>query len=294
MTSTATLVKGVLGGVAKRPPYDGAALPGTEMVREAVSTDPGHVAAYARLCGFPAGDRLPASYPHLLGFPLALRLMASRAFPFPLLGLVHTKVDVVQHRPLHPADRPTVRVHAEGFAPHRRGSTFRLVTRASLADEEVWSSNSTYLCRHRRADAGPPPAASGREPSAELADPLPRQERWSLPGDLGRRYGAVSGDRNPIHLHALTARLFGFPRPIAHGMWTFARCLAHTVGDAEAVTARARFLAPVPLPGAVVLHERDGRFELREGGTGSRLHLSGTATSGCPSSGSPGPSSRSS
>ena len=49
---------------------------------------------------------------------------------------------------------------------------------------------------------------------------------WRLPGDLGRRYAAVSGDRNPIHLYALTAKAFGFPRQIAHGMWSKARCLA--------------------------------------------------------------------
>ena len=47
-----------------------------------------------------------------------------------------------------------------------------------------------------------------------------------FPSDLGRRYGSVSGDLNPIHLSDPTAKLFGFPRAIAHGMWTKARCLA--------------------------------------------------------------------
>ncbi len=49
---------------------------------------------------------------------------------------------------------------------------------------------------------------------------------WKLAGDLGRRYGAVSGDRNPIHLYPLTAKAFGFPTNIAHGMWTLARSLS--------------------------------------------------------------------
>ena len=49
---------------------------------------------------------------------------------------------------------------------------------------------------------------------------------WRLPADLGRRYAAVSGDHNPIHLYPLTAKAFGFPRQIAHGMWTKARCVA--------------------------------------------------------------------
>jgi acyl dehydratase len=96
---------------------------------------------------------------------------------------------------------------------------------------------------------------------------------WRLPDDLGRRYAAASGDRNPIHLHPLTARLFGFPRPIAHGMWTVARCLA-VHGAPEAARVEARFRAPVPLPGTVAYGtDGAGRFELR--GAGDRPHLTG-------------------
>ncbi len=49
---------------------------------------------------------------------------------------------------------------------------------------------------------------------------------WTIPSDIGRRYAAVSGDSNPIHLYNFTAKLFGFPRAIAHGMWTKAKCLS--------------------------------------------------------------------
>ncbi|MGW7789257.1 MaoC family dehydratase, partial [Streptomyces tricolor] len=107
--------------------------------------------------------------------------------------------------------------------------------------------------------------------------PLPVVAEWSLGGDVGRRYGAVSGDRNPIHLYPLTARLFGFPRAIAHGMWTVARCLAAhgTSGSAGgSAVVRAEFRAPVLLPGAVAYGaDGRGRFELR--GPGGRVHVSG-------------------
>lgn len=33
-------------------------------------------------------------------------------------------------------------------------------------------------------------------------------------------------DLNPIHLHALTAKAFGFPRALAHGMYTSARAFS--------------------------------------------------------------------
>ncbi|MPY64155.1 MaoC family dehydratase, partial [Streptomyces spongiae] len=95
---------------------------------------------------------------------------------------------------------------------------------------------------------------------------------WHLAGDVGRRYGAASGDRNPIHLHPLTARLFGFPRAIAHGMWTVARCLAEH-GTPGAAFVRAEFRAPVLLPGTVTYAAEGGRFELR--GHDDRVHVTG-------------------
>jgi acyl dehydratase len=90
----------------------------------------------------------------------------------------------------------------------------------------------------------------------------------------------VSGDRNPIHLHGLTARLFGQPRPIAHGMWLKARCLAALEGRVpEAATTSVRFKLPVPLGSTVAFTSQEtaaGReFELRAARDG-RPHLTGT------------------
>lgn len=100
-------------------------------------------------------------------------------------------------------------------------------------------------------------------------------DEWRLGADIGRRYGAVSGDRNPIHLSPLTARLFGFPRAIAHGMWTAARCLA-AHGTPAAAHVAVDFRAPVLLPGTVAFAARGGRIELRgTGGDGERVHVRG-------------------
>ncbi|WP_448318773.1 MaoC family dehydratase, partial [Streptomyces sp. CO7] len=108
-------------------------------------------------------------------------------------------------------------------------------------------------------------------PGPEGREALPVAAEWRLAGDLGRRYGAASGDRNPIHLTAATARLFGFPRAIAHGMWTAARCVAaHGMPATGRVTVR--FRAPVLLPGTVAYGASGDRFELRGHG---RLHLEG-------------------
>jgi acyl dehydratase len=105
--------------------------------------------------------------------------------------------------------------------------------------------------------------------------------RWSLPASLGRRYAAASGDWNPIHLSAATARLFGFRRAIAHGMWSLARCVAELAPASArgAVAVEAAFKRPVLLPATVALFTvREGaatRFTLADG-EGTTPHVAGT------------------
>ncbi|MFE9704626.1 MaoC family dehydratase [Streptomyces sp. NPDC005930] len=266
------LARGALLSPLKRPRAD-ADFPRTRLVVPGLRVDLARLAAYERVCGFPTGaDALPPTYPHVLGFPLAMRLMSARTFPLPLLGLVHTSIGITRRAAVPATAAYDLSVHVEGLAPHRRGTEASVVTELRTGADLVWESRSTYLARHRTT-------ATPHEADATPAGPLPVRARWRLAGDVGRRYGAASGDRNPIHLHPLTARLFGFPRAIAHGMWTVARCLAEH-GTPDAAVVRARFRAPVLLPGTVTYGAGtddaggNGRFELR-GDEGRRLHLSG-------------------
>jgi hypothetical protein len=94
---------------------------------------------------------------------------------------------------------------------------------------------------------------------------------WKLGGDLGRRYGAVSGDRNPIHLYPITAKAFGFPRNIAHGMWTKARSLAALQNKLpDAFTIDVEFKKPILLPSTVVFGHRTDGDVITLGVTGAR------------------------
>ncbi|MER6159793.1 MaoC/PaaZ C-terminal domain-containing protein [Streptomyces sp. NPDC001868] len=287
------------------------------LVLPGVRIDLARLAAYERVCGFPTGeDAVPLTYPHVLGFPLAMRIMSGRDFPLPLLGLVHTSIEITRRRRLPATGEYEITVYVEGLAPHRRGTEATVVTEVRDGSEGgsggkgagggageggigvAWESRSTYLARHRRSEDTREERERIREEQKrerireerervrEGRASLPVVAEWRLAGDVGRRYGAVSGDRNPIHLHPLGARLFGFPRPIAHGMWTVARCLAEH-GTPPATLVRAEFRAPVPLPGTVT-YAADGQawggFELRSDGDvpggpvgpgGGRVHVKG-------------------
>jgi acyl dehydratase len=262
------LVRGALRSPFKHPgagvSFAGA---GDRLVLPGLRVDPTRLAAYERVCGFPTGeDSLPLTYPHVLGFPLAMSVMSGRDFPLPLLGLVHTSIEITRHTALASTGTYELSVHVEELAAHRRGTEAVVVTELRQDGERVWESTSRYLARHS-TDAAP----AAREPEP---GPLPVLDEWRLAADVGRRYGAASGDRNPIHLHPLTARLFGFPRAIAHGMWTVARCLA-AHGVPQRTRVRADFRAPVLLPGTVSFASDGARFALYGPGDPARTHVTG-------------------
>ena len=240
----------------------------------AVAVDRGHLGGYARVCGFALGDTLPATYPHLLAFGLQVRLMAARSFPLPLPGLVHVANTITVHRPIDAAEPLHVRVHAERFVAHPKGAQVDLVAAISAGGEPVWDGRSTYLARgaHAPEPAGPP------RPDPITVDGAPAAT-WRVDAGTGRRYAGVSGDVNPIHLHPLTARAFGFPRAIAHGMWTAAHALAALQGRLpDAPTYDVTFGRPLLLPSTVELRTRavdGGGWDLDVGSRG-RAHLSGT------------------
>lgn len=207
--------------------------------------------AYSRVCGFPVMGTLPLTYPHLLAFPLQMLLMSDDRFPLPLLGAVHVENTITVARPLGVDDALDLAVWAQNVRPHRRGRQVDLVSEVTVAGEVAWCGTSTYLARGTEHPDAPPAEA----PPLTALDRVTSGPVWRLVSGAGRRYAAVSGDWNPIHVHALTARLLGFPSAIAHGMFTYAKAVA-TLGPAlpdQGLTSRVWFRKPVRLPATVRL-----------------------------------------
>jgi hypothetical protein len=256
-------------------------LPHVELVLNDVAVDRGRLAAYDRVCGFRLTDTLPLTYPHVLAFPLHLQLMTDDDFPFAAAGMVHIRNVITTTGRLDAGVPLKIRVRAQRLAPHPKGAQLDLVADVSAGGAPVWTSRSTYLSRGASlgdADAGLAAAPADPAPAADLS--RRPAATWRVGKDVGRRYARVSGDVNPIHLHPLAARLFGFRSAIAHGMWTKARCLAALEARLpDALTVDVAFQKPLPLGSTV-------RFLTREGPTGwefgvlpatdDRPHLSGS------------------
>jgi acyl dehydratase len=238
--------------------------------------DPAHLADFQRVCGYRVTDVLPPTYLHVLAFPLSVALMTERGFPFPLIGMVHVANSITLTRAVRSDDTVSFRVRAADLRPHPAGRQFDLLAEASVDGEVVWSGRSTYLRRGKQSgDASKSEKRPALEPQSGAAAVV------RVPADIGRRYGAVSGDRNPIHLHNLTAKAFGFPSAIAHGMWLKARTLAALEGRLpdDAFTADVAFKLPVLLPATLSLAAAgtgDGwTLDVRSAKSG-KPHLAGT------------------
>ncbi|WP_097460698.1 MaoC/PaaZ C-terminal domain-containing protein [Mangrovitalea sediminis] len=233
---------------------------------------------YRKLCGFANHSWVPVTWPHLLAFPLHMRLLTDEGFPLPLLGLVHLRNRIVQQRPIKEGECLDILCRLANSNKTDKGLEFDIVTEALSAGQVVWTEHSTTLFRQPSNSAA----------SAKSADRKPELARYShklhleAPSDTGRRYGKLSGDLNPIHLYALTARAFGFRRAIAHGMWSKASCIAllerQTQWPGGAIDVQTAFKKPLFLPGNALLNWREDKhawpFQLLNA-KGDTPHLTG-------------------
>ena len=263
-----------LGTGAKRPGRL-TTLPKVELVLPRVVLNPQHIGRYSALCGFKMGQGVPLIYPQLLTFPLVTAYICSPECPWPAMGTVHLANSIEQYKLLHPGDVVRVEMGSGSLFAHEKGQVFTLNLRIVRGDELVWSATQSLLRVGVKETSGAPYVSQ-----IQTDEPLSCQTEFSAAADIGRRYGAVSGDRNPIHMAALSAKLFGFKRAIAHGMWTNARalsCLLPTT-PVERASLAVEFKTPLYLPGRASLWSaRNGTealFEVRDA-KGQKPHLRG-------------------
>jgi acyl dehydratase len=215
-----------------------------------VAVDLGGLTRFQHLLGSAARDVLPSAYLHTLAFPVAMSVLTRPDFPLPLLGMVHLSNEVYQDRQVSAFEKLDVVAWTEDLRPHPAGLQVDVVTEIGVDGVRVWSGRSVYLARGVRLEASGP-RERGPEDRPPFSTPATTGV-WRLDADTGRRYAAVSGDWNPIHLSGPTARALGMRTAIAHGMYLAARMVDEAVpAPAGALAWRIDFAGPVLLPGAV-------------------------------------------
>lgn len=230
-----------------------AALPTVEhRVRLASSANE----AFCAVVGSRPGEAAHGGYLHAVTFPLSTELMTTKSFPLRLMGLIHLKNSVIQHRAVMLDTTVKIRVRVQEFGKHRRGTTVTIL--AEIWDETgelAYTDESLYLAKEAAPSTREEPGGNGSDKdSTSGSRPDPRDGYtligiWRLPASTGRSYAKVSGDANPIHLSNATAKLFGMKAAIAHGMYCASRALSQAAPDPSAPCAwEVSFGSPVFLP----------------------------------------------
>jgi acyl dehydratase len=230
-------------GTLGRKPRGEVVLPQISVKLDGVRFEPKRLEAYRRICGFPDGP-VPIPYPQVNAVSLHMHLMTRPQFPLPLVGLVHLRNVIEQTRELMPDESFAVEVAILGHKTTDKGLEFDLeTTYRDAAEKIVWRAVTTILRR------GKQPKKHKGAPPVEDAQ-LSEYRAIDAPDDIGRRYGRIAGDMNPIHLYPVTAKLLGFDRHIAHGMWSMARCCALLLPELGRVPVEltTQFKQPLFLP----------------------------------------------
>lgn len=234
----------VIQGLLFKKPKGEKVLPQVEYVVDAFKVDQKHLKNYNDICGYENNGYIPATYLAVLSQSLQMHMMTSEAFPFALLGLVHIRNQVKQLRKIADHENLTLSCKFGELKQHDKGLQFDFLTTVKVAGEVVMEGLTTYLARQKTENQTVTKIKDETSPNYEL------KAIWEVAENTGRRYASVSGDFNLIHIHAVTAKAFGFKQAIAHGMWSKARALA-SVNLPDAYEADVYFKLPIYLPSTV-------------------------------------------
>lgn len=206
------------------------------------------IGQYRTVCGFSNiyGDRLPISYLQTLFINLIGKYITSPFFPLHPLGLIQIFQSFAQKRPIHSRELLDLSCTLSQLSISEKGIESHFSLKALSEDQIVWEGMSIYFTRSKQK----------RKRKERKEKILNIHETILVPSDTGRRYASVSGDYNPLHLYPLLARLFGFRKTIAHGMWCLARAVAsleRAWGGQPPSRLEAFFKLPVFLPATITL-----------------------------------------
>lgn len=221
---------------------------------------------FLKVCDYDAtSDEIPSVYLHILGQNLQLELMTDEEFPYKLLGTVHISSRIKKYSSIKYGDNLDIEVYFGEKKIHEKGIIISVNQKLYKSGTLVWEEELEFL----KKKSNPNSPKEKKEPT--IVSPIEgKNEMWDLSSDLGRRYGMISGDINPIHLFAFSAKLFGFKNHIIHGFWTLGRTLATLEEKIEGNSYQlyCDFKLPIFLPNKVRMNYKKDKskvtFEVRD------------------------------
>ncbi len=214
------------------------------------------VKRYQKVCGFEDKIFIPATFLHAYIFPLHSELLCQPEVQFPAPGLIHFANSIKQHRPLCFGEIFSISCSFGNLIAHEKGQGFEVLSYIRSGGQLIWEEESIYLFK---GEEGIGKVLEWKQPT--LSDQSIK-ESWDLSKNLGLEFAMASGDFNPIHLHPISAKLFGFERHIIHGMWSVGKILSifeKRIGKSFELTVS--FKTPIFLPQYVIFRHENTEDE---------------------------------
>ncbi len=196
------------------------ALPEIEARWRGQRCSPHELADYRALSGLPPDGELSVLYPHTVSFPMLMAVLSHPAFPLPIWRVLQVRNRLSLHEAIAPDAVLDFTVRGGACRVLEKGIEMDLRVSAECGGRTVFEGLNTFYSRGRFGAAGTPAPASPEVTPEAIAE-------WRMPDADGWRYGRLSGDFNPLHMHDGYARRFGYPRAFAHPQRVIGQCLGH-------------------------------------------------------------------
>jgi len=240
-----------------------------------IKLDLNKISQFKKICGYPQDtDTVPMLYLQSLFIGQFGKYITSSFFPLLPMGLIHTKQKILQTRKINQNEVLNTKFSLDKIINNEKGLELTFLLEITSKEELVWKGVTTTLSKSKKYKKRKNP-----DQASKTITPFTIID---VPNDIGRQYAKVSGDYNPHHLSAFFAKLFGFKRAIAHGMWSLARsisALEKQFPDNNLFSIDVSFKRPLFLPGTAMLgaikENQNIIFELRDNVT-KIPHLAGT------------------
>ena len=160
-------------------------------------------------------------FPHVFGFPLQMAIITHPAFPLAIWKALQIRQSFIRHRPLPLDEALSLETSVAGQRVLDKGAEVDLYTAVCARDELIWEGLNTFYYRGR---FGAPGAAATLAKAPEVGSAA--LSTWHMASSGGRRFAALTGDYNGIHLWRWYARLLGFRGAFLHPQRVLGQCLA--------------------------------------------------------------------
>lgn len=205
---------------------------------------------YCHFLGFNS-DTVPVPFLFVATQPAQLFLLNQEAAKLTLRGIVHRYISFESFAAIKPTEEYSFSLTVTDQINIDKGFEFELTGElTSQRGQCVARYQSRYLIRTRQSTAPKRP-----QKNTQFASPtnLRHAIKTVITPKMSRRYANISGDYNPIHLCSLLSRLFGYKKPIAHGMFMVGQLMACL--DAPVKKAAFEFNRPALLPKELLIVE---------------------------------------